>query len=202
MKEIRISLILALVAIGLISLVFVALSLNERGLSILNMPLLVAGFGCWLAGLILFVSGVLKRPSGKASGKTIVLTVIALVSFFPLGWKYMLSAGKARTTITVQVTNRLETEIATVRIYGSGDIFENTDTFRVERLRPGEQLKYENRAVTKPHRSGEIRMDFGMGEQAYRKTIAGKFTVNPYQLQQNWEVVIDQNFLNSDATPQ
>jgi len=121
----------------------------------------------------------------------VITTAVLLIAFLPVSWEYMQKAGKARTQITVHVVNNSDKVAEQIAIYGSGTIFEKTDTLKIGQLKPGETFIYQAQPVTKPHRVGHIRMDFYIGDQSYSKTIAGEFSVNPYQLQQNWEVGID-----------
>lgn len=191
MNKIRTSLILALVAIGLITLVFISLLASPKGLGLLNMPLLLAGLGSWLVGAVLLITGVVKKTTEVLSKKTVITTAILLIAFLPVSWNYMQQAGKVRTQITVHVVNNSDKVAEQIAVYGSGTIFEKADTLKIGQLKPGEAFNYLAQPVTKPHRVGHIRMDFYIGNQSYSKTIAGEFSVNPYQLQQNWEVTLD-----------
>ncbi|MBL7969566.1 MAG: hypothetical protein JNK09_21380 [Prolixibacteraceae bacterium] len=194
MKEIRSSLVLALVSLGIFTLVFISLLVGPKGLGVLTMPLLVAGFGSWLAGVIMLVIGLVRKHNEAVSKKLIVAATLLLIAFVPVSWEYLKKAGEVRTRITVRVMNHSDKVAEQIQVYGSGTIFGKADTMKIPQLRPGEDFTYWAQPVTKPHRVGHIRMDFNIGDRSYTKTIAGEFSVNPYQLQQNWEVDIDSLF--------
>ncbi len=124
MNKIRTSLILALVAIGLITLVFISLLASPKGLGLLTMPLLLAGLGSWLVGAVLLITGVVKKTTEVLSKKTVITTAILLIAFLPVSWKYMQQAGKVRTQITVHVVNNSDKVAEQIAVYGSGTIFE------------------------------------------------------------------------------
>jgi hypothetical protein len=46
---------------------------------------------------------------------------------------------------------------------------------------------------------GEITLEGFAGKQKIKKRIAGPFSIHPMRLQQDWKVVINENFLNSSG---
>ena len=125
-----------------------------------------------------------------------LITFILIIGFIPMGLIYMKISGYVGTKITVNVTNQSDFVPRNLLIYGTGNIFENQDTLKVKSFNKGEQLSYTIRPSTKPHRNGYIKIEFDVNDGKHiSKNIAGEFSINPYHIQQDWEVTIDNEFV-------
>lgn len=195
MKNIMLSKKLAIISIVIVTFIFLAVISPLKGLSILTFPLIMLGIVIWITSLILLISELFNRQKENGQKKTIVITLILIVGFIPLGLIYTKISGYARTKITVNVINQSDFIPNNILIYGEGSIFENSDTLKVNNLNKGGSIEYIIRPSTKPHRNGYIRIEFDIDNKHISKNIAGEFSINPYNIQQYWEVAVDNEFV-------
>jgi len=195
MKHIKTAQKAAVLSVVIISIVILATLSPLKGLSLLTWPLILSGIALWIAGVVLLIAGLSDRASRGEHKRTTVLTLLLITGFVPLWMIYMKTGGNARSTITVTVTNQSDFIPGHVSIYGTGTIFEHCDTLKRNDFKKGEKIAYVVRPVTKPGRRGFIRMELEVDSQRSSKDIAGEFTVNPYDIQQEWEVTIDNEFV-------
>jgi predicted RNA-binding protein YlxR (DUF448 family) len=193
MKQIKIVIIMAIIAILIILIVFISIISPLKGLGIFTPILILLGITIWGISLILFISGI--KTKGNISKIRILMSIFFIAAFIPLGYLFMKISGKARTRITVAILNHSDHNPANIKIYGVGNIFENTDTLKLEMLKKGESISYIIQATSKPHRSGYIKMEFDLNNKHISKNIAGRFSVNPYEIKQEWDIVIDSSFV-------
>jgi hypothetical protein len=194
MKQIKVALIMALVAILIITAVFISTISPLKGIGIFTTLSIFLGILIWGLSLILLISGL--KTKENISKARILISIFFITAFIPLGYLFMKISGRVRTRITVSIVNHSDHKPANIKIYGVGNIFENTDTLKLEMLKKGESISYIIQAISKPHRSGYIKMEFDFNNKHYSKNIAGKFSINPYEIKQKWEVIIDNSFLN------
>lgn len=193
MKQNRIALIMALIAILIITIVFISIITPLKGLGILTTLSIFLGISIWGLSLIIFISGLKNKEN--ISKVRILITILLIIAFIPTGYLYMKISGQMRTRISVDVVNKSDYNPANIRIYGVGNIFENTDTLKLEMLKKNESMTYTIQAISKPHRSGSIMMEFDLNKMHFSKNIAGEFSINPYEIKQEWMVVIDNSFI-------
>jgi len=194
MKQIKLVKKLALIAILIISIIFLSIISPLKGLSILTPLAIVLGITIWGYGLIVLISGVRNRKKENFSDIQILTATILIGAFIPLGLLFMKLSGQARTRITIEVVNKSERIPSNISIFGSGSIFENSDTLKLKKLNKGESLTYTINAISKPHRSGYIIMEFDLDNKHISKNIAGEFSINPYDIKQQWRLIIDDSF--------
>ncbi len=120
---------------------------------------------------------------------------LLIIGFIPVGLIYMQISGIVRTKITVNVINQLDYPASKIFVHETGNIFENSDTLKMGKLNKGEKIEYVTRPSTKPHRNGYIRMEFDIENKHIAKDIAGEFSINPYNIQQDWKVSVDNEFV-------
>ena len=185
---------MALVAILIITAVFISTISPLKGIGIFTTLSIFLGILIWGLSLILLISGL--KTKENISKARILISIFFITAFIPLGYLFMKISGRVRTRITVSIVNHSDHKPANIKIYGVGNIFENTDTLKLEMLKKGESISYIIQAISKPHRSGYIKMEFDFNNKHYSKNIAGKFSINPYEIKQKWEVIIDNSFLN------
>ena len=105
-----------------------------------------------------------------------------------------MATDESRTKITVKVENRFK-PLHSIKIYGSGTIFLNPDTLKLAGLGMGESAEYVIKASTTANAKGNILIEGYNGKDKFIKDIAGPFTINPVNLKQDWDVVIDGEFM-------
>jgi len=194
MKQIKLAQKLALIAILIISITFLSILSPLKGLSILTPLVIVLGITIWGYGLIVLISGLRNRKKDNFSDIQILTATILICAFIPLGILFMKLSGQARTKITIEVVNHSKRTPSNISIFGSGSIFENSDTLKLKKLNKGESLTYTINAISKPHRSGHIKMEFDLDNKHISKNIAGEFSINPYDIKQQWRLIIDDSF--------
>ena len=185
MSQLKLSLRIILSAIAIITIIFLAVISPLRGLSFFTAPLIFVAVGLWLASLILLIKGF---PGRQNYQRQTLITAILIIGFIPLGLFYMKKSGHIRTEITIHIKNQSDSVPKNILIYGAGNIFEKPDTLKVNSFEIGEELKYTIWPVTKPGRRGYVRMEFDLSGKHYTRNIAGEFSVNPYNIQQEWTV--------------
>lgn len=196
MRKIELSKRLIIIAIAIVTLLFIAIISPLKGLGLFTMPILLFGIGCWLFSIILLIVGLLNKGRDNYKRTTFAITLFLIIGFIPLGYFFMKLSGDVRTKITVKVINQSDFALNNVLIYGSGNIFENPDTLKIDNFEKGKQLFYIIKPTTKPHRNGNIMIEFDLeSSKRISKIIAGEFSINPYELKQYWEVNIDNAFL-------
>lgn len=189
MKQIKIAIIMAIVAILIISVIFLSIISPLKGLSILTPLSILLGITIWGFSLILLISGLRNRYKENISKISILSAIILISSFIPIGYLFMKISGEVRTKISIVIVNHSDQIPANISIYGTGDIFENTDTLKLKMLKMGDSLSYRTRAISKPHRSGYIKMEYDFNNERISKIIAGKFSINPYVIKQEWKFI-------------
>jgi hypothetical protein len=194
MKQIRIAIIMAIIAILIITIVFIFIISPLKGLGILTPFSIFLGISIWGFSLILLISGLKYRNKENISKVRILITIVLIIAFIPVGYLFMKISGKARTRITVAIVNHSGQKPTNIKIYGIGNIFENADTLKLGMLNQGESMIFTIQAISKPHRSGHIKMEFDINNKHISKNIAGRFSINPYEIKQEWNVTIDNSF--------
>jgi len=196
MEQIKFSKKLAIISITIITVIFLAIISPIKGLSILTGPLMLLGIVLWVTSIIQLIAALSNRQ-GKSDQKKriVIITIILIIAFIPLGFFYVKISGNIRTTITVNITNTSKYVPNNILIYGAGNIFENPDTLKLNKFNQGEKIEYIISPTTIPHRNGNIRMEFDIDNIHISKVIAGEFSINPYSIQQEWEVIIDNEFI-------
>jgi hypothetical protein len=197
----RISRILAISSILIITVIFVAVISPLKGFGILTPLLLLIGILLWVGSLILLLAGYFNKHRDRSRGKSLIITLILVAAFIPIGIIYSTISENVRTKITVIITNQSDYIPYNISVYGAGSIFENPDTMKMGRFGKGEQMQYTTWPATKPFRSGYIRMDFDIDGKHISKDIAGEFSINPYFIQQEWEITVDNEFVNYSGIP-
>jgi len=189
MKQIKIAIIMAIVAILIISAIFLSIISPLKGLSILTPLFILLGITIWGFSLILLISGLRNRYKENISQISILSAIILISSFIPIGYLFMKISGEVRTKISIVIVNHSDQIPANISIYGTGNIFENTDTLKLKMLKMGDSLSYTTKAISKPHRSGYIKMEYDFNNERISKIIAGKFSINPYVIKQEWKFI-------------
>lgn len=192
MSQLKLSQRFIISSIAIITLIFLAVISPLKGLSIFTAPLIFVAVGLWLTSLILLIKGF---PDRKNYQRKTLITAILIIGFIPLGLFYMKISGNVRTKITVHIKNQSDFVPKNILIYGTGNIFENTDTLNANSIANGEEIKYIIWPTTKPNRKGYIRIEFDIPGKHISKDLAGEFSVNPYNIQQEWTVTLDKEFL-------
>jgi glucan phosphoethanolaminetransferase (alkaline phosphatase superfamily) len=195
MRQIKLSKKLAIISNLIITTIFLAVISPLKGLSILTFPLILIGIVLWIVSIILLISGLINKQSEKHQKIEIVIALILIISFIPIGFFSMKISGDVRTKIIVKVINRSNFTAKNVKIYGAGNIFENSDTLKINQLNKGDTTEYVTRPNTGPHRTGYIKIEFEADNKHISKNIAGEFSINPYNIQQDWEVILDNKFI-------
>jgi hypothetical protein len=162
----------------------------------LTLPLLVGGVLVWVLSVVWFLWGWLKNANVENNEGKGISASSYILAFLPLCYCYLMVTDEARTKITVVIENESR-PLHSVKIYGSGTIFLKPDTMTLPGIAKGDQIKYKNKAATSPHMQGEIILEGFAGKQKIKKRIAGPFSIHPMRLQQDWKVVINENFLDS-----
>ena len=90
----------------------------------------------------MFISGYTKSKEINYKHKSVILTFTLLVSFIAIGLIYISISQFICTKITVNVINQSDFALENVKIYGSGNIFENPDTLKIKRLVKTDKIKY------------------------------------------------------------
>jgi len=195
MSQLKLSQRIAISSIAVSTLIFLAVISPLKGLSILTAPLIFAAVVLWLTSLILF-KGFPERKN-ENNQVTIIVTAALIIGFIPLALFYMKIGGRVRTKITVHIKNQSDYFPKNILIYGTGNIFENPDTLKVNSFANGEELKYIIWPETKPNAQGYIRLEFDIPGKHFTKNIAGEFSVNPYNIQQEWTVTLDKEYFRN-----
>jgi hypothetical protein len=162
----------------------------------LTFPFLVIGIFLWVMSVIWFLWGWLKNANEENNEGKGISASSYILAFLPLSYCYLMVTDEARTKIKVVIVNESQ-PLHSIKIYGSGTIFLKPDTLKLPGIAQNETIEYKNKAATSPHMTGEIVLEGFLGKQKFRKKIAGPFSINPMRLQQDWKVVINENFLNS-----
>ncbi len=164
----------------------------------LTFPFLVIGVFLWVLSVIWFLWGWLKNANEENNEGKGISASSYILAFLPLCYCYLMATDEARTKITVLIENESR-PLHSVKIYGSGTIFLKPDTMNLPGIAKGDKIKYKNKASTSPHMSGEIILEGFAGKQKLKKRVAGPFSINPMRLQQDWKVVINENFLDTSG---
>ena len=194
MKQFKLSIRLVIISIIIITVIFLAIISPLQGLSILTWPLILLGIALWIVSLIILISGLFDKQRENGQKKAMVIALLLIIGFIPIGIIYMKLSGDIRTKITVNIINQSDSIPDNILIYGAGTIFENSDTLKVNKFNKGEKIEYVTRPITKPYRNGYIRLEFDINGKHIEKNIAGEFSINPYNIQQEWEITIDNAF--------
>lgn len=195
MKDLlRVSRWMALGAIALCSIATVIAYFSIESVSFLTTPILGLGIFLWVLSVVWFMWGWLKNANLEGNERQGISASSYILAFLPLSYCYLLATDEARTKITVHVENRLK-PMHSIKIYGGGSIFLNPDTLKLAGLGVGESSVYEVKASTHPNMQGTILMEGFIGKEKFKKDIAGPFSINPMKLQQDWDVVLDADFL-------
>lgn len=189
---------MAWVAIILCSLATIIAYFGLELLEDLTFPLLVCGIMSWVLSVIWFLWGWLRNANEENNEGKGISASSYILAFLPLCYCYLMVTDEARTKITVVIINE-SMPLHSVKIYGSGTIFLKPDTMTLPGIAKGDVIKYKNKAATAPHMQGEITLEGFAGKQKIKKRIAGPFSIHPMRLQQDWKVVINENFLNSSG---
>lgn len=195
MDQVKLSQKIIISSIALITLIFFAVISPLKGLSIFTPLLIFIAIVLWVTSIILLIKGFPDRKKENYQKNTLV-TIMLIVAFIPLALLYMKLSGHVRTEITVHIKNKSDFVPKNILIYGTGNIFENPDTLKVNSFAIGQELKYIIWPTTKPGRNGYIRMEFDIPDKHITKNIAGEFSVNPYNIQQEWIVTLDKEFFD------
>ncbi|MFN8256946.1 MAG: hypothetical protein U0W24_14720 [Bacteroidales bacterium] len=194
MNTIKLSKIFAMVAILIIAVIFLSVISPLKGLSIFTWPLIMIGILLWIISIALFIIGLVVKKPEKTGKTSLILPVFAILCFIPFGIFSIKMSGKVRTQITVNVINESDYEASNILIYGTGNIFEGCDTLKLSKLEKGAKIQYIINPDTGPGRKGFIRMECDFEKEHVAKDIAGEFSINPYQIQQEWIVNIGNDF--------
>lgn len=193
MRLIKIAITMAIIAILIITVIFISIISPLKGLGIFTSLFIFLGILIWGISLILLISGL--KTKEYISKTKILISIFFITAFIPVGYLFMKISGRVRTRISVAIVNHSDHKPANIKIYGVGNIFENTDTLKLEMLKKGESISYIIQASSKPHRSGYIKMEFDLKNKHISKNIAGRFSVNPYEIKQEWNIVINNSFV-------
>ena len=194
MKQIKLAITMAIIAILIITIVFLSIISPLKGLSILTPFSILLGVTLWGYGFIVLISVLRNRKKENFLNIQILGAIFLIFAFIPIGFLFMKLSGQARTRITIEVVNNSDRIPSNISIFGSGSIFENSDTLKLKKLDKGESLTYKTNAISKPHRSGYIKMEFDLDNKHISKNIAGEFSINPYDIKQQWRLIIDDSF--------
>jgi energy-coupling factor transporter transmembrane protein EcfT len=176
-----------------ILIVFISIISPLKGLGIFTSLFIFLGILIWGISLISLISGL--KTKEYISKIRILMSIFFIAAFIPLGYLFMKISGRVKTKISVAILNHSDHKPANIKIYGVGNIFENTDTLKLEMLKKGESISYIIQASSKPHRSGYIKMEFDLKNKYISKNITGRFSVNPYEIKQEWSIVINNSFV-------
>lgn len=165
-----------------------------RGLSIVTWPLLQLAVVLWLISLVLVIRG-LNRKEENVQRKTKWIALALVIGFVPIGLVYIKIGGDVTTKITVHILNKSSSVASNVLVYGTGNIFEDSDTLKLNTFNNGENIEYVTWPNTGPHRNGYIRMEFDIADKHITKDVAGEFSINPYDIQQQWDIIMDSAFI-------
>jgi len=191
----KISRILAIASILIITLIFVATLSPAKGFGIITFPLLMIGILIWVASLIFFLIGFFNKTRDKNQKRSVILSIILIAGIIPLSIIYTATVQYVKTKITVSITNRSDYIPVNILVYGTGNIFNNPDTLKLDKLNKEGIIKFSIWPSTRPFGTGFIKMDYDIGENHISKNIAGEFSINPYMIQQHWEVIFDNGFM-------
>ena len=195
MRQIKLSKKLVIISIALITIIFLAVISPLKGLSILTWPLILLGIVLWIVSLILLIAGLFNRQKENDQKKTIMISLLLIIGYIPIGLIYIKISEHVRTKITLNIINKSDSIPSNILIYGTGNIFENSDTLKINKFNKGDKIEYVIRPSTKPHRNGYIKIEFDVDSKHISKDIAGEFSINPYNIQQDWEVTLDNEFI-------
>lgn len=195
MREFKLSIRLVIISLIIITVIFFGVISPWQGLSILTWPLILLGIALWIVSVIFLISGLFTNQRKNSQKKTILIALFLIIGFIPIGLIYMKISGYVRTKITVTIINQSDFIPSNVLIYGTGTIFENSDTLKVNKFNKGEEIEYVIRPSTKPHKNGYIKIEFDIDGKRIEKNIAGEFSINPYNIQQEWKIIMDNKFI-------
>lgn len=195
MREFKLSIRLVIISLIIITVIFLGVISPWQGLSILTWPLILLGIALWIVSVIFLISGLFTNQRKNSQKKTILIALFLIIGFIPIGLIYMKISGYVRTKITVTIINQSDFIPSNVLIYGTGTIFENSDTLKVNKFNIGEEIEYVIRPSTKPHKNGYIKIEFDIDGKRIQKNIAGEFSINPYNIQQEWKIIMDNKFI-------
>jgi hypothetical protein len=200
MNSIKASTRISAIAFAIITAVFLAVISPLKGFGPITFPLILSGIGLWIASLIVLIIGLVKKERRETKRVNLVVVVLLILGFLPVGYLYMGISGDVRTKITINLTNQSGVNLDNVLIYGTGALFEGEDTLRIGRFENSQEIKYIIRPSTEPQKGGgkkgNVEMQFEMDGEIQSKIIAGEFSVYPLNIKQEWEVLVDQHFLN------
>ncbi len=197
MNPFKLSIRLTIIALVIITIVFLSVITPFRGIGFMTTIIVKVGGGLWVASIILLIFGLVKQKGKRQHDYTNrkAMALLLIISLIPISFFYWKISGIVRKKIVVAVSNDSSTTAKNIKIYGTGSIFEKSDTLRVDFLVRGEHIIYSIMPVTKRNRSGHIVMEFDANDKHITKTIAGEFSTNPYRIQQNWRVIIDNELI-------
>lgn len=142
MDQVKLSQKIIISSIALITLIFFAVISPLKGLSIFTPLLILTAIILWVTSIIFFFKGFPAWKKEFYQKKTLI-TIILIIAFVPLALLYMKVSGHVRTEITVYIKNQSDFVPKNILIYGTGNIFENPDTLKVDGFENGEELKYK-----------------------------------------------------------
>ena len=200
MNSIKASMTISAIAFAIITAVFLAVISPLKGFGQITFILILSGVGLWIASLIVLIIGLVKKERRETKRANLIVAVLLILGFLPAGYLYMGISGDVRTKITINLTNQSGVNLDNVLIYGTGALFEGEDTLRIGRFENSQEIKYIIRPSTESQKGGgkkgNVEMQFEMDGEIQSKIIAGEFSVYPLNIKQEWEVLVDQHFLN------
>jgi dipeptide/tripeptide permease len=192
----------SLSALAIITVIFLAVISPWKGLSLFTFPLIMFGIALWISSVIFLIRGLADLKNETYPRTRLFLTIVSVMIFLPVGYAYMSISGIVRTRITIDVVNQLGMDLQNVSIYGAGDLFVGTDTLNIATFKTDQKIRYQINPSTKPQKGGgkkgNVVMAYEKDGTRIIKTIAGEFSVYPLNIQQEWEVIINQEFLNRE----
>lgn len=202
MNNFRLSAIFSGLAMALITVVFLAVISPWKGLGIATPYMIMSGIGSWFAGILFFISAVVRKHHKTNPKSYLFLSILFLLIFIPVGYSYMYMSGRVRTKITVRLTNKSGSTLEDVVVYGSGPLFIGQDTLWLARFENEQEVKFKIWPDTKPQKGGgkkgNVELQYTLNGEQNSKTIAGEFSVYPSHIQQKWDVTIDPGFLKNN----
>lgn len=189
-------------ALALITVIFLAVISPWKGLSLFTFPLILFGFALWISSVIFLIRGLADLKNESHPRLRLILAILSVIIFLPVGYAYMSISGNVRTRITIDVVNQSGMDLHHVSIYGAGDLFVGEDTLNIETFKTDQKVRYQINPSTQPQKGGgkkgNVVMAYEKDGTRSIKTIAGEFSVYPLNIQQEWEVMVNQEFLNKE----
>jgi hypothetical protein len=195
MKNIKRSGWAAAMSLLTITVVFLGEISPWQGLGIITFFVLLVGIILWATGLILLIKEISIKQKENDQKKGVLISTVLIISFIPISILYVGISEYINTKITVDVINRSPYKATNILIYGAGNIFDDSDTLKVKTFNSGEKIEYITRPSTAPGRKGYIKMEFDVDNKHVSRNIAGEFSINPYSIQQDWNVIVDNKFV-------